>query len=151
MKGVYTAVYKISALAAAKTLMYLTAPSTKTIEILSVTVTNESNATNFQYEVQIANVTTLGTPTATAVTPTPHEKGDQACGSTVAANVTASEPTYGSALHQEGAPSLVGYRFEPPTELERVYVAPSQSIGVRMITTPTSFDCDVRLTFREIG
>lgn len=151
MKGVYTATQKISALAAAKTLLYLTAPSNKVIEILSCTITNESNATNFQFEAQIANITTLGTPTASGVTPTPHEKGDQACGSSVYGNVTASEPTYGSALHQEGAPSLVGYRYEPPTELERIFVAPSQSIGVRMITTPTSFDCDVRLTFREIG
>lgn len=151
MKGVYTATQKISALAAAKTLMYITAPSDRIVEILSATVTNESNATNFQFEAQLANVTTLGTPTATTVTPTPQEKGDQAAASTVKANVTASEPTYGSALHQEGAASLVGYRFEPPTELERIYIAPSQTVGLRMITTPTSFDCDVRITFREIG
>lgn len=151
MKGVYTVATKLAGLAAAKTLAYLTAPSNKVVELLSCTVTNESNATNFQFEIQIANISTLGTPTATSQTPTPHESGDQAAGSTVKTNVTASEPTYGSVLHQEGAPSLVGYRYEPPTEAERIYVAPGNSIGIRMITTPTSFDCDVRLTWREIG
>lgn len=150
MKGVYTAATKISALAAAKTLMYITAPSAKVVEILSVTVTNESNATNFQMEVAIANITTLGTPSATAITPTPHESGDQACGSTVKYNVTASEPTYGTTITQEGAASLVGYRHEPLPE-ERIYVAPSSSVGIRLITTPSTADFDVRLTFKEIG
>ena len=44
----------------------------------------------------------------------------------------------------------VGYRFEPQPE-ERIYVAAAASVGIRMITTPTSSDFDVRLTFREIG
>jgi len=150
MRGVYTATQKISGLNAQKTLMYLTAPAAKVVEIIAATVTNESNVTNQQMEIQIANITTLGTPTATAVTPTPHEAGDQAAASTVKANVTASEPTYGTALTQEGAASLPGYRFEPQPD-ERIYVAPGASIGIRMMTTPTAMDTDVRLTFREIG
>src|SRR6516164_3914532 len=103
MRGVYTAATKISALNASKTLAYITAPSGKVVEILSVIVTNESNATNFQGEIAIANISSLGTPTATSVTPTPHEAGDQAAASTVKVNVTASEPTYGSTISQEGA------------------------------------------------
>ncbi len=150
MKGVYTSVLKCASLASSRTLMYLTAPSTKVVEILSVTVTNESNATNFQMEIAIANISTLGSPTGTSVTPTPHEKGDQAAGSTTVGNITASEPTYGTTITQEGAASVVGYRHEPQLE-ERIYVQPSASIGVRMITTPTSSDFDVRVTFREIG
>jgi hypothetical protein len=150
MRGVYTATFKISGLNAQKTLMYLTAPAAKVVEIIAATVTNESNVTNQQFEIQIANITTLGTPTATAVTPTPHEAGDQAAGSTVKANVTASEPTYGSAMTQEGAASLPGYRFEPQPD-ERLYVAPGASIGIRILTTPTAMDTDIRLTFREIG
>jgi hypothetical protein len=62
MKGVYTAAYKIAGLNASKTMMYLTAPSNKVVEIIACTVTNESNATNQQMEVQIANISTLGTP-----------------------------------------------------------------------------------------
>jgi hypothetical protein len=150
MRGVYTAQAKIAGLNAQKTLMYLTAPAGKVVEIIAATVTNESNATNQQLAVAIDNVTTLGTPTATAVTPTPHEAGDQAAASTVKANVTASEPTYGSRLTAEGATSLLGYRHEPAPE-ERLYVAPGASVGIRLLTTPTAFDCDVRLTFREIG
>jgi hypothetical protein len=150
MRGVYTAATKIAGLNAAKTMMYITAPSTKAVEIIGFTCTDESNATNFQMEVAIANITTLGTPTATAITPTPHESGDQAAASTVKANVTASEPTYGTTITQEGAAVILGYRHEPAPE-ERLIVTPGTSIGFRMITTPTAFDCDVRLTFREIG
>src|SRR5262245_37705252 len=146
MRGVYSFVIKISGLNAAKTLMYLTAPSNKVVEIIAVTVTNESNATNQQNQVAITNITTLGTPTATAVTPTPHEKGDQATAVLTSGNVTASEPTYGSVIIQEGFASLAGFRFEPQPE-ERVYLQGGASIGVRMITTPTAFDCDIRITF----
>jgi hypothetical protein len=150
MRGVYTAATKIAALNASKTLAYLTAPATKAIEIIAVTVTNESNANNFQGQIAIQNITSLGTPTATSVTPTPHESGDQAAGSVTKFNVTASEPTYGTVITQEGFASLVGYRHEPAPE-ERIIVTPNTSIGIRMITTPTAFDCDVRVTFREIG
>jgi hypothetical protein len=149
-RGVYTAQYKIAGLNASKTLMYLTAPSTQAVEIIGVTVTNESNATNQQMAVSIDNITTLGTPTATSVTPAPHEKGDQAAGSTVKANVTASEPTYGTSITREGAASVVGYRHEPAPE-ERLIVQPGTSVGIRMLTTPVAMDTDIRLTFREIG
>ena len=60
MRGVYTAVAKISSLAAARTLMYLTAPSNKVVELLSASVTNESNATNFQGQVAIQDISSLG-------------------------------------------------------------------------------------------
>lgn len=151
MKGVYTAQAKIGSLASAKTVMYLTAPATKTLEILGVTVTQETNATNFQFSIGIDNISALGTPTATTVTPTPHELGDQAATATCKANVTANEPTYSTRITGEGAASLVGYRFEPPTEGDRIYVQPSTSIGIRMLTTPSSSDFDIRLTYREIG
>jgi hypothetical protein len=150
MRGVYTAATKIAGLNASKTLMYLTAPAGKPVEIMSFSVTNESNATNFQMQVAIANISSLGTPTATSITPTPHEAGDQAAASTVKANVTASEPTYGTTITQEGAASLNGYRHEPYPD-ERILIPAGASVGFRMITTPTSFDCDVRLTFRELG
>jgi len=154
MRGVYTSVIKIAGLNGPKTLALITAPTTKVVEILGFTVTNESNATNFQFEIQIANITAGAAGiTATTVTPTPHEAGDQAAGSTTKMNSTvpANEPTYGSAITQEGAASLVGYRFEPPTPEDRIYVTAGTSIGFRMITTPTAFDADTRLTFKEIG
>lgn len=152
MRGVYTASHKITGLNAAKTLLYLTAPSGKVVEILAASVTNLSNETNEQLEVLIQRISNLGTPTATAVTPAKHEDGDQAAGSTVAANVTAGEPTYAAntELGREGFASLGGWYFKPMPE-ERPTVSAGASVGIRMINAPTAFDCIVSLTFREIG
>lgn len=156
---VYSAAYRISGVTAAKTLMYLTAPSTAVVEILSASVTNESNETNEQIACALQRITSLGTPTATTVTPADHENLSPSASSTVKANVTASEPTYGAvaqnadivgAFGLEGASSLGGWDFNPMPE-ERVIVAPSASIGLRLLNAITSADLVVRLTFREIG
>ena len=153
MRGVYEATIRISALSAVKTLLYITAPAARAVEILSAAVTNESNVTNQQLECTLQTVTTLGTPTGTALTPTKMEQGDQASGSTCVGNVTASEPTYtaNTEVGREGWASLAGYRFQPLPE-ERPTIAPSATMGLRLInTTPTAFDCDVRVVYREIG
>lgn len=152
MRGVYTASYRISGLSAAKTLMYVTAPSTKVVEILSASLCNETNETNEQLLCTLQTVNSLGTPTATTVTPAKHEAGDQAAGSTVKANVTASEPTYVSdtEIGREGFSSLGGYYYDPMPE-ERPTIAPSATMGLRIINAPTSFDAVVKITFREIG
>lgn len=152
MRGVYTATYKISALAAARTLMYIQPASGAVAELLYASVTNASNATNQQIECSLTMVTSLGTPTATSVTPSPHEPSDQAAGSTVKANVTASEPTYTGAVsvNDEGAPSLSGWFWEPAANRTAI-ATNAKPWGIRMISTPTAFDCLVNLTFREIG
>ena len=159
MKGVYTAQYRIAALAAAKTLMYLTSTSSKVVEVLSSSLTNESNETNEQIVCCIQRITTLGTPTATIVTPAPQESGDQAATITVKANVTALEPTYGASgqgadivgmVGGEGASSLAGWFYDPLPE-ERFSIPPSASAGLRILVAPTAFDAVVRMTFREIG
>jgi len=159
MRGVYTAAFRISGLSAAKTLMYLTAPSNKVVELLSASVTNETNETNEQLLCGFQRVSSLGTPTATSITPKPHENGDQAAGSTLKANVTASEPTYPAvgqdadipgAFGLEGFASLGGWFFDPTPE-ERPIIAGGDTWGLRMVSTPTSFDAVIKLTFREIG
>lgn len=153
MRGVYEAGIRISALAATRTLMYITAPSNRVVEILSIAVTNESNTTNQQLECTLQRISTLGSPTGTGVTPTPTEQNDQAAASTVVGNITASEPTYasGTEIGREGWPSLGGYRFQPVPE-ERPVIAGGVSWGLRLINqTPTAFDCVVRIVFREIG
>lgn len=159
MRGVYTAAYRISGVTTGKTLMYITAPSNKVIEILSASVTNESNETNEQFLCGLQRVTALGTPTATTVTSKPHETGDQAASSTVKANVTGSEPTYPAisggadipgAFGLEGASSLGGWYFDPTPE-ERLIVPGGETLGLRSVNTITSTDLVVRLTFREIG
>jgi hypothetical protein len=151
MRGVYNARYQITGVTAAKTLMYLTAPSGKVVEIISASVTNLDNDTNEQFEACLNTVSSLGTPTATSVTPDPTEAGDQAAGSTVKGNVTASEPTYGNAqFGREGASLLAGWFFDPLPE-ERPTVAPSATIGLRLLTAIASTGLNVNIRFREIG
>lgn len=152
MRGVYTASAAISGVTAAKTLMYLTAPANKVVEILSARITNSSNETNEQCLATFQTVNALGTPTKTDITPAKHEAGDQAASSTVAANVTASEPTYVSntEIGRQGFSSLGGWYFDPTPE-ERPIVAGGASVGLRLMNAPTSLDLLVSITFREIG
>lgn len=152
MRGVYTATATISGLNASKTLMYLTAPSGKPIQILSAHIGNSSNETNEQLLATFKRVSSLGTPTATTITPAKHELGDQAAGATVKANVTASEPTYSanSEFGRRAFASLNGYDFQPTPE-EQPLIQGGETVGLVMESAPTSFDAVVAVTFREIG
>src|SRR5687768_3864505 len=130
MRGVYEASYKIATVTAAKTLMYLTAPSNKVVQILEAHVTNYDNETNEQMEFCLQKVNALGTPTATTVTPAKTELGDQAAASTVKANVTASEPSYvaDTEIGRDAVASLNGWHFEPE---EDTYIAGGDTWGLR--------------------
>jgi hypothetical protein len=152
MRGVYDAHILISGLAAAKTVLYITAPSDNCVEILSADITNATNETNEQCRATWQRVTTLGTPTGTTLTPSPHEQDDQAAASTVVGNVTASEPTYGSntEVGHMGFSSLSGYYYTPLPE-ERLMLKAAQTWGLRILNSPTAFDAVVRVSFREIG
>ena len=152
MRGVYTAYADITGLVAAKTLMYITAPATAAVEILSVHVTNENNNTAEQWIVSLHRISTLGTPTATTITAQKHENGDQVSACTCRSNVTASEPTYDSnaPVDKQGVSNLAGFHYDPIPE-ERPVIAPSGSWGVRMLSTPSSTDVGVYVVYREIG
>lgn len=152
MRGVYTASIKISTLNSARTLMYITAAATHVVEILEARVGDASNETNEQLEVTLQKVTTLGTPTATTITPAKDEVGDQAAACTVKGNVTASEPSYtaNTEVGYDGVSSLAGYLYEPPATA-RPIIAPSATWGLQLLNTPTAFEAIVRMRFREIG
>jgi hypothetical protein len=152
MRGVYTAKVKVVGLNAAKTLIYLTAPADKVLEIISAAVTNASNETNEQLECCLQRIGTLGTPTATTLTPSKAEPGDQASGSTAKGNVTAGEPTYTADTEwgYEGAPSLGGWRYDPVPE-EREVINGGGSVGLRVLAAPLAFDAVASITYREIG
>lgn len=159
MRGVYTAAYRIAGVTTAKTLMFLTAASGKLVDILSASVTNESNEGNEQILCCLQKVTSIGTPTATTITPGKHEPSDQAAASVVKANVTGSEPTYGAngqgadiidAFGQEGVSSLGGWFFNPIPE-ERVTIGSAATFGLRLVNAITSADLVIRLTFQEKG
>jgi hypothetical protein len=154
MRGIYTVTAKLSAIASAQTLLYLTAPAGKIVELQGLVVTNESNSTSYQMQVALTDIGGFpATPTATAKIPKPKEPGDQAAGSAVFVNVTANEPNYAAAARmQRGVPSVIGLTWEPLERDRYEYVAPGQSIGVRLVTTPgAATDFDVEITFREIG
>jgi hypothetical protein len=151
MRGVYTAYAKITGLVAAKTLMLVTVPSSKVVEVYSASVSNATNETNEQLEFSMYRVNALGSPSGTSVTPEKHETGDAAASVTVTANLTVEPTSYvTNPFDAEGSNSLGGYRFDPIPETRPV-MAPSSSFGLRLISTPTSFDAVVKIVFREIG
>ena len=160
MRGVYTANFRLSSIVSARTLFYITAASNRLVEVYTTEVSNESNETNEQLAICWQKVTSLGTPSATTVTPSKHESGDASPASTYKANVTASEPTYGliaqgaaivDVIGLQGHPSLSGYRFQPTPE-ERFIISGGDTWGLRLLIAPTSaIDIDVNITVREIG
>ena len=154
MRGVYEATINISALATNQTLIYITAPANKVVEILSAEVTNCTNEPNEQAEVTLSKISSLGSPTATTITPTRAEQGDQAASSTVKGNVTGSEPTYASApaieVGRKGFATLAGYQYAPVPE-ERLIIAGGDSWGLKLVTTITAISADCVLRFRELG
>jgi hypothetical protein len=155
MRGVYRANLQVTGLTAGRTMIYLTAPAAKAVEILSATITPiGSNVTNQNLEACLQRISVLGTPTVGAtLTPSPSETGDQAAATVAKGTVTASEPTYAAntQIGREGFASLAGYRFQPVPE-ERPVIAPGDSWGLRLLNSAlTSADFDVEIVLREIG
>ena len=160
MRGVYVANYRIATVTTGpKTLMYVTAPAAVAVEVIAASVTNENNESNEQMILCIQKITTLGTPTATTITPAKVEAGDQAAASTVKANVTASEPTYGAIAQGaaiadvhglQGIPSLNGWTLGDFVE-RRLVIPPSVSYGLRLVLTVASVDLAIEWVFREVG
>lgn len=151
MRGVYTAEIVISSLSTAKTILYLQAPSTACLEILSVSTSNLTSETSEQLSIGLYNVTTIGSPSGTSITPEKHENLDAAASCTAAGDLSVEPSAYSSkGIDVQGINNLSGYRYDPMPE-ERPIVGPSRAIGVRMLTAPTSFDCRVQVVFREIG
>ena len=151
----YDAEIKIAALAAAKTVLYITVPANKLVTLVSSGITDASNVTNQQLEATWQKVTTLGTPTGTTLTPAKHDLGDSVAGSTVVGNVTASEPTYtaNTDLGHDAAPMLSGWYFpmNPLPVASLPVFTGGDTWGLRMLSTPTAFDAIIRVTFGEQG
>lgn len=155
MRGVYRAAISISGVTTAKTLLYITTPSTMVIEILSARITCENEDTSEQIKAELNRIATLGTPTASSVTPKPTEEGSAASSCTVKGNVTASEPTYDTAtedaLASGGDNKLGGWEFTPTPE-ERPIIKPSDTVGLRLIDAiANSSNITAEIRYREIG
>jgi hypothetical protein len=151
MRGVYTAQIDITGLSTAKTIMLLTAPATGVLEIISVNVTNSNTETSEMLEIGLYHVTTIGSPSGTAVTPEKHEKLDAAAAATVSGNLTVEPTAYASKpIDKQGVNNLSGYRYDPLPE-ERPICPPSGAMGLRVLTAPASFNACVQVVYREIG
>lgn len=154
MRGVYRANVQATGLTAGRTLMYITAPANRVIEILSATITPVgANVTNQNLEAAFQRITTLGSPTGTALTPNPTEANDQASQATAVGNITASEPTYtANTQHgKQGFASLGGFQHAPVPE-ERMHITGGATVGLRLLTGSfTSQDVDVEVCWREVG
>jgi hypothetical protein len=132
--------------------MYITVPSTCVAELFGVNVTQSSVVSAEQLDIGIQKVSSLGTPTATSVTPRPTEGISGASTCTVKANVTGSEPTYsGEVFGRQGVANVAGYFFDPLPE-QRPILGVSTTYGVRLFSTPgSSYTIDVEISWREIG
>ena len=152
MQGVYTFQYQITGVNSARTLLYLAPPSTQAMEILSAKVTQTNVTASEQLECMVSRIATIGGPTATTISPTLTEPTTPAFGGTAKANVTASEPTYGSVqIDQNGWPNVGGYFYDPLPE-ERVIIAPGAYVGLKLLSTPSNtYTLDCTMTVRCIG
>lgn len=155
MRGVYRASIVITGVTTAKTLLYITTPSSAVIEILSAKVTNTNEDTSEQVVAELNRISSLGTPTATTVTPKPTEEGSGASGVTCKGNVTGSEPTYDAAadsICNNGANKLGnGWEYTPLPE-ERTVIKPSDSVGLKLVDAiANSCTLVAEILYREIG
>ena len=152
MRGVYTGTVIHSALAAAKDLYVLTAPSSKVLEVLRAWITNSSNETNEQLVGVLIRASAAGTGAATSIVKKPHEVGDKASDSTLEHTYATTQPTLeADPLAREGITSLSGVEFIRAPE-ERIYVQPSGIFVIRITTTTfTALDVTAGITWREIG
>ena len=152
MQGVYTFQYQATSVNSSRTLMYVTAPGTQVLEILSAKVTEANVTATEQVECMVSRITSLGTPTATTVTATLTEPTTPAFGGACKANVTANEPTYGATpIDQNAYPNVAGYLYDPLPE-ERPIVAPSASVGIKLLTAvANTYTFDITITVRAIG
>ena len=152
MQGVYTFQYQITGVNSARTLLYLAPSATQTMEILSAKVTQTNITASEQLECMISRITSIGGPTSTTIAATLTEGTTAAFGGTAKANVTASEPTYGSVqLDQNGWPNVGGYFYDPLPE-ERVTIAPGAYVGLKLLSSPVNtYTLDCTMTVRCLG
>lgn len=154
MRGVFRASGTISAVTTAKTLIWITAPAGKVLEIYRASITNQDEDTSEQIFAELNRIATLGTPTSTTLTPKPTEEGSAASGVTCEINVTGSEPTYDAitAAMASGGANKLGIWEAVFLPEERPVIAPSDSFGLRLIDAiANSCDLTAEIVFREIG
>jgi len=152
MRGVYNLTANIESVTTPKTLLWFQTPSDMVVEILSASVTNSGNATSEQLEAALLEVSTLGTPVFNVAANTKKsESGDVAMSVVASGDATTEPTTYESdPIERKGFNNLAGWYYEPVPE-ERVAISPSKSVGLKLLSAPTSTTFNVSIKVREIG
>lgn len=124
------------AVTTARTLIYVTAPSNGALLISRGQATQENLTTDENLYCALQRITTLGTPTATAITPKPIGKHGAAL-FTAKGNVTASEPTFTADDEDglEGYHIRSGFYYRPDYGL---IVEAGASAALRLLKAPSA-------------
>lgn len=151
MKGVYTTPCKITGVNSARTVIFLKNVSSRVLEILEAKIEQcGSNTSSQQLQVGLQPCHSPGSISANqTLTSTPQEYNDQASAITAYGDLTA-EPTYAGYNDRQAAPSIGGYWYLPRKET-CAYVAPSDGIGLVLLSAPTSADFVCHIKHRELG
>ena len=154
MRGVYRLGGTAVSVAVTKTLVFLRAPATGVIEILSARITCENEDTSEQFigELNRTDGSAAGTSTAEVAKPT--EELSAASVVTLGSIDYTVEPTVydhlTDAIARGGANKLGGWEYVPLPE-ERPVLAPSDRVGLRIIGPFTAAIFTGEIIYREIG
>lgn len=157
MRGCYSFQTKITGVNTARTLATLQAPTGKVVELVYCSLTQPSNNTQFQIELEIANLTSFVAGSGfTSGTPKPQEPGDQAAASLVTyGSATSGEPTtYDTQPRfQESNIAQLGVIHDPgDNDKKKIFIGSAAYIGIRLNNAPpAATDFDLYFVFREIG
>lgn len=149
---VYASVFGGIAVTAVQDLFQLTAPADAAVILLSVRLSQSSDAGDLAAEmlrVEIARATTGGSG-GTAITEEPLQAGFPAAGSAVVRQQT-TVATGLTILVEDGWNIQAGWLYQPPPE-ERIVVSPSGIIVVSLPLAPAdSLTMSGTITWAEIG
>jgi hypothetical protein len=133
----------------ARDLMRLTAAAAKPIEILSITVTQDTSEVSEMVPFQLQRSSTSGT--GTSVTPEKFNPSDAAFGGTAIVNLTAATTISGNPLHRESVNLQNGFYWKPiPDE---GIIVPGGGIFVCRMDADVSASIPFTLSciFKELG
>lgn len=161
----FSSTFRIAGLSSVRTLVYLYNPSAAGKQVgfpLEVHITNEGNvaegvfSTNQQlgFAVHRISLATLGSPTVTVGEIQEWDKNWATSSMACYFNVTAGEPTWPNddtaAFIRRGVPSLSGFHWESKAPGEfALGTGVSAVFAVRLVTTPTAFNCLIEMVWGE--
>jgi len=149
MEGrVYVARMDAISVAAAKTLIDLTAPSTAVLEILRAWISQDTSETSTQEVAEIGRKTAAGAGGA-AFTPVKFAVGDSASGVTASIGPTGEGSGY-SVLIREGFNLVNGWLYLPVPE-ERIQVPPSGIISLKLAQVTATITVSAGIVWKEVG